>query len=108
MSGIAAETEHGIATESERLARRFFSLYQQGERAKVLELVHPEIEWVLMTIRPGEMLRGREEARHFSTRSPTSSSSSLRRSSRRWTTSVSSSRGAGGRSTTTASFETTR
>lgn len=51
-------------TEGERLARRFFSLFQQGERAKVLELVHPELEWVLMT-RPGEVLRGREEAEAF-------------------------------------------
>ena len=51
--------------ESERLARRFFALHQQGERAKMLELVHPEVEWVLMTIRPGEVLRGRQEAEAF-------------------------------------------
>ena len=53
------------STESERLARRFFALYQQGERATLLELMHPEIEWVLMTMRPGEVLRGRDEAQAF-------------------------------------------
>ena len=63
-SEIAADTSTG-STESERLARRFFTLYQQSERAKLLELMHPEIEWVLMTIRPGEILRGREEAQAF-------------------------------------------
>ena len=31
----------------------------------MLELVHPEVEWVLMTIRPGEVLRGRQEAEAF-------------------------------------------
>ena len=60
----AADTGMGWTTESERLARRFFSLFQQGETAKVLELVHPELERVLMT-RPGEVLRGREEAEAF-------------------------------------------
>ena len=51
--------------ESERLARRFFALFQQGERVMLLELLHPEVEWVLMTFRPGEVLRGREEADAF-------------------------------------------
>ena len=51
--------------ESERLARRFFALLQQDERSKVVDLVHPEVEWVLMTIRPGEVLRGRDEAQAF-------------------------------------------
>ena len=51
--------------ESERLARRFFALLEQGDRPKVVELVHPEVEWVLMTVRPGEVLRGREEAQAF-------------------------------------------
>ena len=31
----------------------------------MLDLVHPEVEWVLMTIRPGEALRGREEVEAF-------------------------------------------
>ena len=52
-------------TQSERLARRFFALFQQGEKSRMLELVHPEIEWILMTIRPGETLRGRDDAQAF-------------------------------------------
>jgi ketosteroid isomerase-like protein len=51
--------------ESERLTRRFFALLQQGENSKVVDLVHPEVEWVLMMIRPGEVLRGRDEAQAF-------------------------------------------
>ena len=54
-----------MTTDAERLARRFFALHQQGETARMLDLVHPEVEWVLMTIRPGEVLRGRDEARVF-------------------------------------------
>jgi ketosteroid isomerase-like protein len=51
--------------ESERLTRRFFALLQQGENSKVVDLVHPEVEWVLMTIRPGQILRGRGETQAF-------------------------------------------
>jgi len=59
------DASSGSRPESERLARRLFALFQQGERAKMLELVHPEVEWVLMTIRPGEVLRGRAEVEAF-------------------------------------------
>jgi hypothetical protein len=31
----------------------------------MLDLVHPEVEWVLMSIRPGEILRGPEEVEAF-------------------------------------------
>ena len=51
--------------ESERLARRYFSLFRRGESARVLELVHPEVEIVLKTVRPGEVLRGREQVAEF-------------------------------------------
>jgi ketosteroid isomerase-like protein len=58
-------TTTGPIRESERLARQFFALFREGERSRTLDLVHPEVEWVLMTIRPGEILRGREEAEAF-------------------------------------------
>ena len=64
LSFIAADTSME-STDAERLARRFFALHQQGETARMLDLVHPEVEWVLMTIRPGDVLRGRDEARVF-------------------------------------------
>jgi hypothetical protein len=62
---VIDDTTTRSVPESERLARRLFALHQQGERAKMLELVHPEVECVLMTIRPGEVLRGRQEAEAF-------------------------------------------
>jgi hypothetical protein len=31
----------------------------------MLDLVHPEAEWALMTTRPGEVLRGRDEVAAF-------------------------------------------
>jgi ketosteroid isomerase-like protein len=51
--------------ESERLARRYFSLFQRGETARVLELVHPDVQIVLKSVRPGEVLRGREAVAEF-------------------------------------------
>lgn len=51
--------------ESERLARRYFSLFRRGETARVLDLVHPDVEIVLKSIRPGEVLRGREQVAEF-------------------------------------------
>jgi ketosteroid isomerase-like protein len=47
--------------ESERLARRYFALFKQGEIAKMLDLIHPDVEMVLKTMRPGDVLRGRDE-----------------------------------------------
>ena len=46
------------AAESEQLARRFFGLIQRDDMDGMLELVHPEIEWVLKSTRPGDVLRG--------------------------------------------------
>jgi ketosteroid isomerase-like protein len=51
--------------ESERLARRYFSLFRRGESARALELVHPEVEIVLKSVRPGDVLRGREQVAEF-------------------------------------------
>jgi ketosteroid isomerase-like protein len=51
--------------ESERLARRYFSLFRRGETARVLDLVHPDVEIVLKAVRPGEVLRGREQVAEF-------------------------------------------
>ena len=63
---IADELDTGAAIpESERLARRYFSLVERGELAKVLELLHPEIEILLKTSHSGEVLRGREQVEAF-------------------------------------------
>lgn len=51
--------------ESERLARRFFAAHEQGGPRAKLDLVHPEIEMVLKTRRPGDVLRGKDEVAGF-------------------------------------------
>ncbi|MGH3134499.1 MAG: nuclear transport factor 2 family protein [Gaiellaceae bacterium] len=51
--------------ESERLARRYFALFTQGEVDKMLDLIHPEIEMVLKTTRPGDVLRGKDDVAAF-------------------------------------------
>jgi hypothetical protein len=51
--------------DSERLARRYFSLFGRGETTAVLDLVHPGVEIVLKSVRPGEVLRGREQVAEF-------------------------------------------
>ena len=51
--------------DSERLARRYFSLFRRGESAGVLELLHPDVEIVLKSMRPGDVLRGREQVAEF-------------------------------------------
>lgn len=45
--------------ESERLARRYFALFEEGDLTQLIEMLHPDIELVLRTTRPGEVLRGR-------------------------------------------------
>lgn len=62
--GIRAEEDRGVAG-SEVLARRYFVLFGRGEIDEVLELMHPEIEIVLKTTRPGEVLRGLESVVRF-------------------------------------------
>ena len=51
--------------DSERLARRYFALFRRGETAAVLDLVHPDVEIVLKSVRPGDVLRGREQVAEF-------------------------------------------
>ena len=50
--------------DSERLARRYFTLFGAGLSEDLLEIIHPEIELVLRT-RPGMVLRGRDEVAAF-------------------------------------------
>ena len=54
-----------VPAESERLARRYFALFRDGEIRKILDLMHPEVEMVLKTTRPGDVLRGRGEIEAF-------------------------------------------
>jgi ketosteroid isomerase-like protein len=51
--------------DSERLARRYFALFRRGEMEAMLELIHPDIEIRLKSVRPGEVLRGRQEVVDF-------------------------------------------
>jgi ketosteroid isomerase-like protein len=51
--------------DSERLARRYFALFRRGETAQVLELMHPDVEIVLKSVRPGDILRGRPQVAEF-------------------------------------------
>lgn len=44
--------------ESERLARRYFAVFEQSDSERMRGLIHPEIE---MTTRPGDLLRGADE-----------------------------------------------
>jgi len=55
----------GAVPESERLARQIFALFQEREKEKLLELIHPEVEVVLETTRPGEVLAGRDAVAEF-------------------------------------------
>ena len=63
---IADALDTGTAIpESERLARRFFLVFARGELAKLKELLHPEVEMVLKTPPPGEVLHGRDQVEAF-------------------------------------------
>lgn len=50
--------------ESERLARRYFSLFAGGRVDELMETLHPEVELTLKT-RPGEVLRGPEDVARY-------------------------------------------
>jgi ketosteroid isomerase-like protein len=54
----------GGEAESERLARRYFSLVGAGELEQVVALMHPDVELSLKT-RAHEVLRGREAVARF-------------------------------------------
>lgn len=47
------------------MARRYFALVEQGDLGQLLEFMHPEVELVLKTTRPGEVLRGRDAVVEF-------------------------------------------
>jgi ketosteroid isomerase-like protein len=49
-----------LGFESERLGRRYFSLFKQGELDRLLALCHPDVEVVLKSVRPGDVVRGRQ------------------------------------------------
>jgi len=51
--------------ESVRLAERYFALFRQGDVAGMLALLHPDVEWVLKSTRPGDVLRGKGDAKAF-------------------------------------------
>ena len=51
--------------ESVRLAERYFALFQQGDVAGMLALLHPDVEWVLKSTRPGDVLRGKGDTKAF-------------------------------------------
>ncbi|MBA3376261.1 MAG: hypothetical protein H0U00_10700, partial [Actinobacteria bacterium] len=55
----------GDATESARLAKQYFGLFQKGDTVGMLDLLHPEVEWVLKSTRPGEILRGKHGVEVF-------------------------------------------
>jgi ketosteroid isomerase-like protein len=59
------ESSLGTVLESERLARRYFAVFNDGDRRRALELIHPEVELVLKTTRPGEVVRGCDEVARF-------------------------------------------
>lgn len=51
--------------ESERLARRYFALFQAGAFDELAELIHPDAVVVLKSVRPGHVVRGRDEIVEF-------------------------------------------
>lgn len=51
--------------ESARLAKRYFGLFRRGDVPGMLDLLHPEVEWVLKSTRPGDVLRGKGDAEAF-------------------------------------------
>ena len=51
--------------ESERLARRYFAVFARGETDQLLELVHPDVELRLKTVRRGELIEGRDAMKSF-------------------------------------------
>jgi ketosteroid isomerase-like protein len=58
--------EGGAETmESERLARRYFTLFHAGAFDELAELIHPEAVVVLKSVRPGHVVRGRDEILEF-------------------------------------------
>jgi hypothetical protein len=51
--------------KSERLARRYFALFQSGSFDELAELIHPDAVVLLKSVRPGHIVRGRDEIVRF-------------------------------------------
>ncbi len=51
--------------ESERLARRYFSLFGQHAFEKLREVVHPDVTLELKAVQPGHVVRGRDDFIRF-------------------------------------------
>jgi len=51
--------------ESERLARRYFSLFGQHAFEKLRDVVHPDVVLELKAVQPGHVVRGRDEFIRF-------------------------------------------
>lgn len=51
--------------ESERLARRYLALFQAGSFDELAELIHPDAVVLLKSVRPGQIVRGRDEIVRF-------------------------------------------
>ncbi len=51
--------------ESERLARRYLALFQAGSFDELVDLIHPDAVVLLKSVRPGHIVRGRDEVVRF-------------------------------------------
>lgn len=60
-------SEHTAAeiVESERLARRYFAHFQAGSFDELAELIHPDAVVRFKSVRPGHIVRGRDEVIEF-------------------------------------------
>ncbi len=54
-----------MVVESERLARRYFSLFGQHAFEKLRDVVHPDVVLELKAVQPGHVVRGRDEFVRF-------------------------------------------
>jgi hypothetical protein len=57
----SATTESRSDLASERLARRYFRLFNEHSRECLAELVHPDVVLELQAVESGRVLRGRDE-----------------------------------------------
>lgn len=60
-----SEGNEAAMIESERLARRYFSLFGQHAFEKLREIVHPDVVLELKAVQPGHVVRGRDEFIRF-------------------------------------------
>ena len=60
-----SEGTTAAVVESERLARRYFTLFAQHAFEKLREVVHPDVVLELKAVQPGHVVRGRDEFIRF-------------------------------------------